>query len=129
MNRADDAPLWTPPNPSITRTYALLRSINALHHLEPPLKTYADLYQWSIDHVDLFWDAVWDETGIIGEKGKGGGEGGAEGKGGGVHVVDTTKKPCDNPEWFKDAKLNWAENMLWCRDEDKVALIEARTSS
>lgn len=117
MDRADDAPLWTPPNPEATRTYALLRSVNTRHQLSPPLKNYADLYQWSMDHVDLFWHAVWDETGIIGEKGEGGK----------AHVVDTTKKPCDNPAWFEGAKVNWAENMLWCRDESKVALIEAGT--
>lgn len=115
MDRVDDAPLWTPPNPESTRTYTLLRSVNTRHQLSPPLKTYTDLYQWSIDHVDLFWDAVWDETGIVGEKGEGGM----------VHVVDTTKKPCDNPAWFEGAKVNWAENMLRCRDESKVALIEA----
>lgn len=39
--------------------------------------------------------------------------------------MDTTKKPSDNPPWFPGAKVNWAENMLWCRDENKVALVEA----
>lgn len=45
-----------------------------------------------------------------------------------MKVVDMTKKPSDNPAWFPDVKVNWAENMLWCRDENKVALIEASTS-
>lgn len=117
MDRTDDVPLWIPPNPEATRTYALLRSVNTRHQLSPPLKNYVDLYQWSMDHVDLFWHAVWDETSIIGVKCEGGK----------AHVVDTTKQPCDNPAWFEGAKVNWAENMLWCRDESKVALIEAGT--
>jgi acetoacetyl-CoA synthetase len=29
------------------------------------------------------------------------------------------------PAWFLGARLNFAENLLWCRDKDKVALISA----
>jgi acetoacetyl-CoA synthetase len=33
-------------------------------------------------------------------------------------------KPMDQiPSWFLGAKLNFAENLLWCRDKNKVALI------
>lgn len=31
------------------------------------------------------------------------------------------------PEWFIGAKLNFAENLLWCRDPEKVALISTGT--
>lgn len=27
-------------------------------------------------------------------------------------VVDESAKPADNPAWFEDAQLNWAENQL-----------------
>jgi acetoacetyl-CoA synthetase len=27
------------------------------------------------------------------------------------------------PEWFSGARLNFAENLLWCRDNNKTAII------
>jgi len=29
------------------------------------------------------------------------------------------------PGWFIGARLNFAENLLWCRDPNKVALISS----
>lgn len=31
------------------------------------------------------------------------------------------------PAWFLGAKLNFAENLLWCRDKNRVALISTGT--
>ena len=44
-----------------------------------------------------------------------------------AHVVDAAARPPDNPAWFAEARLNWAENVLRCRSPDKVALVEAST--
>ena len=41
--------------------------------------------------------------------------------------MDELKSPADNTDWFRDAKLNWAENMLlkkWRDDEGRVAMIQ-----
>lgn len=44
----------------------------------------------------------------------------------GVHqVVDASKRISDVPEWFKGARLNYAENLLKHADQDKVALYAA----
>lgn len=44
----------------------------------------------------------------------------------GVHqVVDVSKRISDVPEWFKGARLNYAENLLKHADQDKVALYAA----
>ena len=40
-------------------------------------------------------------------------------------VVDTSKGISDVPEWFKGARLNYAENLLKHADQDKVALYAA----
>lgn len=40
-------------------------------------------------------------------------------------VVDTSKRISDVPEWFKGARLNYAENLLKHPDQDKVALYAA----
>jgi hypothetical protein len=29
----------------------------------------------------------------------------------------------DIPVWFKEARLNFAENLLWCRRSDKTAIV------
>lgn len=105
-------PIYTPPSPCTSRTFRFLRSVNAKYN--ESLSTYADLYAWSTDHIDLFWSTVWDETGLVGQKGS--------------HVVDTDAKPADNPAWFTEARLNWAENMLQSRSPHKTALVHASVS-
>lgn len=77
----DDA-LFRPPPESATVRF--LDRINAAHGLF--LSSYHDLYTWSINNIDLFWDAVWDVTQILGHKG--------------THVVDNTALPPSNPAWF-----------------------------
>jgi acetoacetyl-CoA synthetase len=104
-----ESPCYTPPNPESTRTDQFLRKVNAKHDLQ--LNSYEDLYIWSITRIADFWDMVWDETDVIGSKGD--------------HVVDLPATPADNPAWFTNAKLNWAENMLRCRSAEKLALVQA----
>ncbi|KIK06693.1 hypothetical protein K443DRAFT_246951 [Laccaria amethystina LaAM-08-1] len=101
--------LYCPKNPQETATFRFLARVNSLYGLS--LLTYHDLYTWSTTHIDKFWSTVWDETGVIGHKG--------------AHIADNAALPSDNPPWFSDARVNWAENMLWCRSEEKTALIEA----
>lgn len=108
------SPLWRPSEEAISqsRMEQFRKFVNVRHHLN--LQDYEELFDWSIGHVCDFWSDVWDETGVIGEKG--------------THVVDEKALPVDNPQWFKEAKLNWAENMLRCRDTNKIALIEMSSS-
>ncbi|TFK91828.1 acetoacyl-CoA synthetase [Polyporus arcularius HHB13444] len=101
--------LWTPTNPDATRTFKFLNRINAEYSLS--LSSYFDLYKWSTAHIDKFWSAVWDETDIIGFKGD--------------HVVNTDASPPENPPWFTQAQVNYAENMLRCRSPEKTALVQA----
>lgn len=101
--------LYTPTRPEESPTFQFLHRINAEHHLN--LATYHDLYTWSTQNIDKFWSSVWDATEIIGYKGD--------------HVVNTDAVPPDNPAWFTDAQLNYAENLLRCRSPDKTALVQA----
>jgi acetoacetyl-CoA synthetase len=106
------APLFVPPNAGSSKCIAFLKKVNEKYGLA--LDSYFDLYRWSIDHIDLFWDTVWDDVVIVGHKGQ--------------HVVDNNAVPATNPPWFNEARINWAENMLICRSADKIALIQASTS-
>ncbi len=67
-----------------------------------PVADYASLYQFSIDRPSDFWRAVWDFTGIIGERGD--------------RVLEHPER-MPGARFFPDARLNFAENLLRRRDE------------
>ncbi|KAF8592338.1 acetoacetate-CoA ligase [Ramaria rubella] len=96
QSNLDEKPLWSSPDPYGTRTFRFRDTINRKYNLS--LSSYEDFYKWSIENIADFWSTVWDETGVIGYKGD--------------HVVDCSATPADNPPWFAEAKINWAENML-----------------
>jgi len=69
---------------------------------------YFALHRWSIEHPDKFWRAVWDFTAIQGDPGN-------------VVCDDPAKLP--GCQWFPNATLNYAENLLRFAD-DREALVE-----
>ncbi|KAF7776145.1 hypothetical protein Agabi119p4_4538 [Agaricus bisporus var. burnettii] len=113
MSQRVDTPLYQPSDPLATPTFHFLNDVN--HKFDARLRDYQDLYRWSTQNIDKFWSLVWDNTHIIGHKGD--------------HVVDYKALPSANPPWFKNARLNWAENMLQCRSSTQVALIQATEPS
>lgn len=66
------------------------------------LRNYSELHDWSIERSDEFWDLIWDYCEVIGEKG-------------GRRWVDPEKMP--GAQFFPDATLNFAENLLRRRDD------------
>jgi acetoacetyl-CoA synthetase len=58
---------------------------------------YDRLHQWSVADREAFWSLVWDQCGIVGEKG-------------GRVMVDGDRMP--GASFFPDARLNFAENLL-----------------
>ena len=101
-------PLWTPSAERIAAaniTHFVQQ--NLAGHL-PPNASYADLHQWSIDHPDMFWEAVlqWGEVRFSGHYDK---------------VLTRGERFIDS-RWFEGMQLNFAENLLRRRD-DSIALI------
>jgi acetoacetyl-CoA synthetase len=92
-----EAPLWTPSDPSRAQSTKFRGRINEKHNLH--LESYEQLWEWSCADRGLFWSEVWDFEGVVGQKG-------------GAPYVDETARPSQNPTWFPDASLNWAENQL-----------------
>ncbi|KAI7906202.1 acetoacetate-CoA ligase [Cokeromyces recurvatus] len=74
------------------------------------LKEYRQLWSWSVKYPELFWSEVWDYTNIISSNK-------------GNHVLDKSEMMDDIPIWFKEARLNFAENLLWCTSSEKTAII------
>lgn len=92
------APLWQPSAEHIqsTRLSAFIR------HTRREFADYQTLHRWSVEDSEAFWQEVWQFTGIIGNMGS-----------------ERLRQPTAMPgaEWFPQAKLNFAENLLRRRDE------------
>jgi len=67
---------------------------------------FQSLWQWSVEHMPKFWDLLWDWHGIIGDKG-------------GRILANPKKMP--GAEFFPDAQINFAENLLADAD-DRLAI-------
>jgi len=98
--------LWSPTTrrvqeANISRFMRLIRE-----ERDPGVVDYQNLYRFSIESPRAFWRAIWEFGGVIGTVGKRG-------------VENIDRMP--GAQWFPDASLNFAENMLRCRD-DRVAL-------
>src|SRR3989454_1740293 len=71
------------------------------------IRSYPELYRWSVEKIPDFWSAVWQYSGIRSSRKY-------------EKVVDDlTKFP--GARWFQEARLNFAENLL--RHNDGVAFI------
>ncbi len=107
MTEHMDKPCWMPDaerinQANISRFIHLIRA-----ELDPLITDYHGLYQFSINHPRQFWQALWEFTDVIGERGS--------------DVLITGQSMRDS-QWFPQAKLNFAENLLRYRD-DKPAII------
>ena len=101
-------PLWKPSenqvgNANITR---FIEYVNGKQGTK--LKTYQDLYAWSVESIPEFWARMWEFADIKASRGY-------------DQVVDDLKK-MPGARWFTGARLNFAENLLRYRD-DRLAFV------
>jgi acetoacetyl-CoA synthetase len=100
--------LWKPSEEIIQQTnmFKFMNTVNERHGQH--FTQYAELYQWSIDHIPDFWALLWEFVQIKASTPY-------------TEVVDDpTRMP--GAKWFAGASLNFAENLLRYRD-DRTALI------
>lgn len=100
--------LWKPAEKQVEQANStrLLRFVNERFNLE--LADYFQLYHWSVENIPDFWAAMWDFGGVVSSKKY-------------DKVVDDLSV-FPGTKWFPGARLNYAENLLRCRD-DKAAYI------
>ena len=103
-----EKPLWRPTEGQIARANMTRFMGFVNEHWDKQLKTYQELWTWSVESIPEFWAAWWEFLGVIHSR-----------KYDRV-VDDVTKMP--GAQWFEGAELNFAENLLRYRD-DHVALI------
>ena len=75
---------------------------------------YEDLHAWSIKNKGDFWKAVWDFTDVIGDSGS-------------INFISHPDKLMTGAQFFPEARLNLAENLLRGKD-NFLAVVEADES-
>ena len=93
--------LWKPSPERVTK--ALMTDFFKSVGLEG--SEYSDAHRWSIEKPEEFWSAVWDFCGVVGDKGN-------------VILCDGDRMP--GAQWFPEAQLNFAENLLRRRDDSEA---------
>ena len=71
---------------------------------------YEELWKWSIEKPEKFWNSIWDYSNVLGEKGE-------------ILLKDKDKMP--GARFFPNAKLNYTENVLKNKNEP-LAIISER---
>jgi len=74
------------------------------------IKLYEELYNWSINNIEEFWESIWNYSGIIHSK---------------KYKKIISERIMPGAEWFQEAELNFAENLLRCNDS-RIAIISSR---
>src|SRR3989338_2188492 len=91
-------PIWQPKPESIQKANLTHFMTYVREQYKVELFSFEALHQWSIQNIRDFWRAVWDFCGVI-AKHKGKRE---------VSLPHSIFKP----QFFTDAQLNFAENLL-----------------
>lgn len=94
-------PLWRPTSAASNRTSvrAVMREVEAVTDL--PMISMADFHDFSVEHPGDFWDLVWGECGIVGDRGDGP-----------AVVPPPPAQDLRATRFFPAATLNYAENLL-----------------
>ena len=90
-------PLWQPTQKQVEATKLHHFTQQASSIAKSKLDSYQDLWRWSITSKEEFWNLVWDYCAIVGDKGQ---------------KVFSPAAHLNQTQWFADAKLNYAENLL-----------------
>ena len=101
-------PLWQPRDTDIAKTQmtAFGQKVAREHGLA--VTDYASLHQWSIEHPEEFWAAVWDYCDILASEP--------------YESVVSNFDQFPGAEWFPGSCLNFAQNLMRFRD-DQIALV------
>ncbi len=105
-------PLWSPSprrahQANINRFMQLIR-----RERNPRVVDYPSLYRFSIDSPKAFWRAIWEFGGVVGHAG---------------HSTVEHLERMPGTQWFPDASLNFAENLLRFRDDREALVFTSET--
>ena len=102
-------PLWTPSDDRVARSQLTAFLEAVAMDWDADLPNYAALWRWSIDHSPQFWLSLRDFAGVRAESWAG--------------PVLAEAPGVPGVEWFPEARLNFAQNLLRERDPQSEALV------
>jgi acetoacetyl-CoA synthetase len=100
--------LWSPTAEQIREANLTDFHRYVVQRWKTDLLGYRALHEWSIRRPDQFWTSVWDYCRVIGDWDH-------------QTVVESFDR-LPGARWFPGARLNFAENLLHCRDERPAIL-------
>lgn len=98
--------VWTPKDSKANRMYQFMRFVEEKHALV--FQDYQALHAWSVQELALFWEALCEFFAVSW-----------------IKDAQYTLSPYEHmmdAHWFKGATLNYAQQLLWRRDEH-IALV------
>jgi acetoacetyl-CoA synthetase len=108
-----DEPLWTPAPERVARA----NLTRFMKECAPGVGDFQALYAWSVSRPEEFWPAVWRFTGVVADQ-RPGREPWDRILLGGDRMAPPD--PELGPRWFAGAQLNFAENLLRRRDNQRA---------
>ncbi len=100
-------PIWTPSPERIAQSNLTRYEKYLKEKLGLTFENYEDLHRWSVTEIDPFWKSVWDFAGFNHSR---------------VFDQVHTGNDIRTAQWFPEARLNFAENLL-SYDGDQTAII------
>jgi len=103
-------PLWIPTTDRISKSNLMqfIPFVKANYDFRGA--TYSDLYNWSVNNIEDFWESIWNYSSLIHSQ---------------SYNQVLVRKEIYNSQWFTGSKLNFAQNLLRFND-DHSAIISYR---
>ena len=99
--------LWTPDSERVARAQITKFAERVADAGQAEADTYRKLWAWSVAEPDAFWSRIWDDFGVVGQRGE---------------VACRPGYDIHSASFFPGARLNFAENLLQ-QPDDRMAII------
>jgi len=110
VTAAEPEKLWEPPAALVERA----RMTEYMRWLESErglsFDGYHELWRWSVEELEAFWDSIWDFFGVQAD---------------GEHGAVLSAREMPGARWFEGTRLNYAEHVFAGKDEDEPAILHA----
>ncbi|KOC20016.1 acetoacetyl-CoA synthetase [Comamonas testosteroni] len=105
--------MWSPSSEQIAASRLHHYQKWLAEHRDVPLGSYDELWSWSIDSLEDFWQSIWDYFEVVGE---------------GERMPALASSQMPSARWFPHMRLNYAENLLRNATPERPAIL-ARTEN
>jgi acetoacetyl-CoA synthetase len=100
--------LWTPSQERVEKAKLTAFTRWLATERGKSFATYQDLWQWTVDDLEGFWQAIWDYFGVQSSA---------------PHTSVLADRHMPGAKWFPGARLNYAQHALRHERPDATALL------